>query len=121
MSDQDQARLNQAKESLLAAGKQAQKEKDAAKADYEKEKEYGMVSDDQPLAQWCATNLCKRPSLLVSSNQYQACRAQYSTALQLCDGSAAEEWEQAQSFAFGKLLRAGNTFESKHFIGLPEE
>ncbi|KAH7174777.1 uncharacterized protein B0J16DRAFT_324234 [Fusarium flagelliforme] len=106
MSDQDQARLNQAKESLLAAGKQAQKEKDAAKADYEKEKEYGMVSDDQPLAQWCATN---------------ACRAQYSTALQLCDGSAAEEWEQAQSFAFGKLLRAGNTFESKHFIGLPEE
>ncbi|CAG7564343.1 unnamed protein product [Fusarium equiseti] len=95
MSDQDQARLNQAKESLLAAGKQAQKDKDAAKADYEKEKEYGMVSDDQALAQWYVTNLC--------------------------DDSAAKEWQQAQREATGKLLRAGDIFESNHHIGLPDE
>ncbi|KAJ4128845.1 hypothetical protein NW768_007366 [Fusarium equiseti] len=53
MSDADQARLDQAKKSLVAAAKAVQKEKDDAKAQYEEEKEMGMVSENGSLSEWC--------------------------------------------------------------------
>ena len=57
MSAQDQAILEQVKKSLLSAGKQAKKEKVTAKAEYEENKDMGLVSDDQSLSQWCAENV----------------------------------------------------------------
>ena len=57
MSEESQLRISQAKKSLLAAGKKAQEEKDAAKAAYQSEKDMDIVSESQSAGEWALMNV----------------------------------------------------------------
>ncbi|KAL4731859.1 hypothetical protein ACLX1H_000854 [Fusarium chlamydosporum] len=110
-----QSRAEHCKKELLEAGKKAQKDKDEAKENFEKDttKEKG-----QRFQEWVEMN---DPALIISYQKYESQSTAYAAALQTHNASEAKEWQTKQLQAYKDKKLGDDEFEKVFTIILPED
>ncbi|KAM0193435.1 hypothetical protein ACHAPI_007756 [Fusarium lateritium] len=111
-----QARYDDSKQKWLEAAKEAQSEKDNAKAAYDSEKADG-ITEGVSFQDWVVQNY---PSLSYKYNNYQAAEAQYTHAFQNLDGPGAQEWQSRRNRELMPLIHNDDP-DKRCFIILVDE